>query len=574
MRGLGFSTAVVALAGTVALTSAAAAQDAASEAVAKADAIYRNGFVYTADAFRSTAQAIAVRDGTFFRIGTNEDMDAVIGPETQVIDLQGGMVMPGIVDSHIHPVRGGLGQLFFCNFPVESTVEQILDTVKDCVANADQGAWVEGKTWDSSLSSDLTAAMLDEIAPDNPVYLHDDTNHLGWVNSAALTAAEITKDTLDPAGGEIGRDDGGEPTGVLFDSAAALIVKAMPAPLEENVRAAAEWIFQKLNTYGVTGARLAQLDETRLAAYRAMEEDGVLTVRLQGSWDFNTRYATVPIEEMAERFATREARGPVSHLINPDGVKIYADGVWIGYGSPMIDMYETGQTFGRQSIDQPSMKTWVTRFDAEGLSVMIHAVGDQAVRNALNAVEAARRTNGPDGPRHHIAHNSFVHAEDLDRARDLNIIAEVSPANTWYPSSYLPSFAELLGRDRVSQMVPVGKLVGNGAIVAYGSDWDNVPEPDPWLALQTLVTRTNPDQPELGVIGPEMRVDLPTAIEILTINGAHALGLEAVTGSIEPGKEADFIVLNQNLFDVPIEKVVETEVLRTVLRGRTVHMPE
>jgi len=143
--------------------------------------------------------------------------------------------------------------------------------------------------------------------------------------------------------------------------------------------------------------------------------------------DEDMKAVTGTIDKMAERFATREKRGPVSDLINPDGVKIYADGVWLGYGSPFIDMYETGETYGRQSIDQPTMKTWVTRFDKEGLKVMIHAVGDQAVRNALNAFKVARQANGPGGPRHHLGHNTFVHPEDRARAAELNIVSEVSP---------------------------------------------------------------------------------------------------------------------------------------------------
>ena len=358
---------------------------------------------------------------------------------------------------------------------------------------------------------------------------------------------------------------------MIYDSGQALIIKVMPPRSQEQLRQAAEWIFKKLNTYGVTGARLAQLDKGRLDAYRAMEKDGKLTIRLQGSWDFNTRYATVPIDQMAKRFDSREKRGPVSDLINPDGVKIYADGVWIGYGSPMIDMYETGETYGRQSIDQPTMKTWVTRFDKEGLSVMIHAVGDQAVRNSLNSVAAARRANGPNGPRHHVGHNTFVHAEDRARANDLNLVREVSPANTWYPSSYSPSFIELLGKERVSQMVPVAELVKGGATVVYGSDWDNVPEPDPWLAMQTLVTRTNPDKPKLGVLGPPEKVDLATAIRILTLNGAHALGLEKTTGSIEVGKDADMIVINHDLFSIPVDQIIKTQVQRTLLKGKTVY---
>jgi predicted amidohydrolase YtcJ len=341
---------------------------------------------------------------------------------------------------------------------------------------------------------------------------------------------------------------------------------------QKQVRKSARWIFDKLNAYGVTAITLAQMDATRLAAYRNMEKSGDLHLRIQCSWDFNTRYATLPIEEMAKIFETRKKRGPVTSLINPDGVKIYADGVWVGYGSPFIDMYETGETYGRQSIDQPTLKTWVTRFDKNGLKVMIHSVGDQAVRNALNAIESARKANGPDGPRHHVAHNTFVHKEDIQRAKNMNVISEVSPANTWYPSNYTPSFIKLLGKHRVNHMVPIKQLAQNDGTVAYGSDWDNVPEPNPWLAMQTMITRQNPNQPELGVLAIDQRINLDTAMRIFTINGAKLMELENETGSIEVGKDADMIVLDKNLYSIDSDKIIDTKVLRTILKGKTIHL--
>ena len=168
---------------------------------ATADTVFHNGVVYTVDAANSRAQSVAIKNGKIFHVGSDADGKALIGDNTEVVDLAGKMVLPGLIDSHIHAVRGGLGQLFFCQFPVTSTTDQILDAVKGCIAKAKKGDWIEGKTWDSALASKLTAAMLDKVSPDNPVYLHDDTNHLSWVNSAALKAAAITKDTADPQGG-------------------------------------------------------------------------------------------------------------------------------------------------------------------------------------------------------------------------------------------------------------------------------------------------------------------------------------------------------------------------------------
>ena len=537
-----------------------------------ADTIYYNADVHTIDTLNSTAQAVAIKDEKFIKVGSNKEVKALSGANTKSIDLKGKMVMPGLVDSHIHAVRGALGQLYFCQFPVESSVKQIKTKITECLKQKKKGEWLEGKTWDSSMSDTLRASMLDDISPDNPVYLHDDTNHLSWLNSAALKAANITKDTKDPVGGHIGRDKEGNPTGVLYDAAQALVIKVMTPYTEKEVRKSAKWIFDKLNKYGVTAITLAQMDATRLSAYRDMEKDGDLHIRIQGSWDFNTRYATLPINEMAKIFATRKERGPVTPLINPDGVKIYADGVWVGYGSPFIDMYETGETYGRESIDQPTLKTWVTRFDKEGLKVMIHSVGDQAVRNSLNAIEAARNANGSDGPRHHVAHNTFVHKEDIARAKTMNVISEVSPANTWYPSNYTPGFIKLLGAHRVNHMVPIKQLGENDGTVAYGSDWDNVPEPNPWLAMQTMITRQNPAQPELGVLAPDQRVDLDTVLRIMMIHGAKLMELEKVTGSIEVGKDADMIVLDQNLYKIPSDKIIDTKVLRTILKGKTIYL--
>ena len=191
--------------------------DKGSETVI-ADTVFRNGDIHTIDTLGSRVQAVAIKDGKFIKVGSNDDMKAVTGKGTEVINLHGKMVMPGIIDTHIHAVRGGLGQLYFCQFPVESSVEQIQAAVKKCAAKKKKGEWIEGKTWDSALSKKVTSADLDKAAPDNPVYLHDDTNHLGWLNTAALKATKITKDTPDPMGGSINRDSSGNPTGVIHDA--------------------------------------------------------------------------------------------------------------------------------------------------------------------------------------------------------------------------------------------------------------------------------------------------------------------------------------------------------------------
>jgi predicted amidohydrolase YtcJ len=562
----------LALAACIAGFASVASSAAAKAKDVKADVVYRNGFVYTVDGVRSRAEAFAVKDGKFIAVGSNDDMKAVTGKNTKTVNLKGKMVMPGLVDAHIHPVRGALTSLG-AEFPVTASIDEIKAAVKNYMADkkVKAGDWVEGAKWGTELAPQLKASMLDEIAPNNPVYLHDFTNHLAWVNSKALEAAKITKDTPDPPGGVIERDSSGNPTGVLHDSAIAPIAAAMPPPTQDMLQERARWIFNKLNSYGVTSIATAQLNAERLKAYRALESQGKLTVRIKGHWDWNTRYATKSLEEMAKAFDTREKRGPKSPLIDPDGVKIYTDGVPDGHGSPYIEPYIDAPTFGTQHIDEPTLSTWVLRFDAIGLQVMMHAVGDMAVRHSLNALEATRKANGK-GPHHHLAHVAYIHPEDLPRLADLNISTEISPYQLWVPSPAATAWTKLLGRQRMDGSFGViGSMIKAGANLTYGSDYDNVPEPDPWFAMEGMITRKNPAHPEYGSLNPTERIDVETAIQVFTINGAYNIEAEDETGSIEPGKSADFIVINQNLLKIPPEKIHKTKVLRTVLKGKTVY---
>ena len=555
---------------------AAVQQAVGAPQASEADAVYKNGFVYTADGPRSRAQAFAVRDGKFLTVGSNDDMKAITGNDTKVIDLKGRMVMPGLIDSHIHAVRGALTSLGVVFDPTAS-VDEIKAAVKKYIADKKlkKGDWVEGAKWGVDAKK-INAKMLDEVAPDNPVFLHDWTNHLAWVNSAALKAVKITKDTPDPVGGVIDRDSSGNPTGVLHDKALGLVTAVMPPPPPEVVQERAAWIFSKLNGYGITSIITAQLDPVRLKAYRDLESKNKLTMRIQGQWDFNTRYVTTTLEEQSKTFMTRDKRGENSPLINVDGVKVYLDGVPKDGegGAPMIDSYATAPTFGTPSIDESTFSTWVMRFDKEGLKVMAHATGSLSTRVFMNAVEATRRANGK-GPRHHMAHSMLIHPDDMDRLdiEGSNFVCEVSPFNTWTPDpTGTDHWQTIIGRDRFDDMMtPLKSMIDAGAVVAYGSDWDNVPEPNPWLGIEGMVTRQYPGKPEYGQWRKDERIDIETAIQVFTRNGAMAMEKEDETGTIEVGKSADFIVLNQNILDIPPSEIHETQVLKTVLRGHTVH---
>lgn len=545
-------------------------------AATEADTVYKSGVVYTVDDFYTSHEAFAVKDGKFVAIGSDKDMKAYTGKNTKVVNLRGKMAMPGLADNHIHALRGALTSLGL-SFPATSTVPEIKAAVKTAIADRKlkKGEWLEGAKWSVDYTT-LTAAMLDEVAPDNPVFLHDWTNHLGWVNSAALKAAGINKSTPDPVGGVVDRDADGNPTGTLHDKALGLITAVMPTPPDEVVEKRAEWIFAKLSKYGITNIQTAQLDPMRIKAYRALEKKGRLNVRIQGSWDFNTRYVTTTLEEQSKTFMTRKARGENSSLINVDAVKIYMDGVpndSLEGGSPMIDSYATGKTFGTPSIDEATFTTWMRLMDEQDLKVMAHATGSLSVRVWLNAIEATRRANGK-GPRHHLAHSMMIYPEDYSRfdINGSNFTTEVSPYQLWVPDPAMIGWSRQIGRERFNEtMTPLRSITDEGAIVVYGSDWDNIAEPDPWFALEGMITRAYPGRPEFGAMNPDERLTREQAIRVFTMNGAINLSKEDETGSIEVGKSADFIVINQNILDVPVTNIHKTKVLKTVLQGRTVY---
>lgn len=547
------------------------ADNAAVQPTPLADTILINGRIFTADAFSSTAEAVAIADGKFLVVGSNDAVRATAGPGTKVMDLKGRMAMPGITDMHIHPVRGGLAERTYCKFSESAPIGELLAIVGKCAAAKKPGEWIEGAEWNSVLAPSLDKAMLDRVAPDNPVYLHDNTNHVVWVNSAALTAARVDRSTVPPPGGTIVRDpQTGEPTGIFRESAMGLIFSAKPKPDKATIEAAAQSVFGKLNAFGVTSIQSAQASAEEVGAFRNLETEGKLTVRVRTQWDFNPNLAPAPPAAMLGRFDSREERGPQTELIDPDGAKIYADGIALGAGSPYLEPYAMAPTYGHAAIDRMALFDAVLQMDRLGLAIMIHAMGDAAVRTSLDAIEAARRANGTRGRRHVIAHTFSVDRADRGRARALDVVFENSPPVVLFPNDLMASTEGVLGRKRLRETSPIRSLLDAGDVVAYGSDWDNIPEPDPWLALQALVTRQNPAAPDRGYIGRGEAVDLINGLEILTINGAFGLGLEKRTGSIEVGKDADLIVLDQNLFTVPPDRIRHTKVLHTILRGKSV----
>ena len=543
-----------------------------------ADRVLRNGAIYTVNDAQPWAEAVAIANGRFVAVGSNDEIDEFIGEGTGVADLQGRMAMPGIFDIHIHPVDGSMAALYDCSFPFTSTVEEIIEHVAGCVAEAEAGEWIRGGQWGvglAMLDQSISAALLDTVTPDNPAFLMDSTVHNAWVNSLALERLDIGPDTLDPPGGSIVRDGSGMPNGILFDDAAYNAISTLPDYSREQYEAGLAWTVEMLNRYGVTGFKDAIAEAGSLRAYSALDRSGRLNARVAASLIWKRSWIQGHDEHLlniAQRDAFRSER------INPDFIKIFLDGIAPSRTAYMLEPYQPHDAFpadhrGEPLHDSTTLAEDVTNFDAQGLTVKMHAIGDGALRQGLDAIEAARASNGQSGLRHEISHAGLMHADDIGRFAELGAVPELAPI-LWYP---VPGLVEAqtaaIGRDRAEFSFPIRSLVESGAEPAYGSDWPAVvPTPNPWPGVEALLTRQDPylEDPQ-EYKWAEQAVDLETALTIITINGAKALKVEDVAGSIEVGKSADLIVLDQNVFEIPVRSIADTQVLTTIFEGRTVH---
>jgi predicted amidohydrolase YtcJ len=550
-------------------------------ASASADLILRNGRIYTVDRARSWASAVAVRNGAFIAVGDDAMVERAKGPSTRVVDLGGRMAMPGIVDIHTHMLMGGQAEMFDLNFSSSLNVDQICAAVRAWAEKAKPGAWVVGAQWGTdklpALNTPAALAKLDAASLGHPVLLRDDSYHNRWCNSEALRRCGITMDTPDPPKGEIGRDpQNGELTGMMIEAAAGLFERVLSDSghyTPEMDQAAIARSINTLNSYGVTAFLEAASMKPIMAALKGLDDRGVLT-----AWAGCSMPAVEPAFMFGtsgdELFATREQfRG---RHVKPDFVKFFLDGVpgfkTAAFHEPYAADPIRGCCFrGATMMTVPDLIRWLGKCEKLGLSVKIHCAGDAAVTQALDAVEVVRGFNGPTALTHQIAHASYIRPEDVKRFAALGVVADLSPI-IWYPTFFLEGHKVAMGKERAERFWPNRDLLESGALMSGGSDWPVIPNPDPWNGIEGMVTRRNPSG-EFGdaTLWPEQALDLASTLEIYTINGARAMRLGDVTGSIEVGKSADIIVLDRNLFETPADEIADTKVVTTYFEGRPVY---
>ena len=544
-----------------------------------ADLIFRGGPIYTVNRDRPWVEALAVRDGKIVAAGADDRAAQLRGRNTEIVDLGGRMAMPGLLDVHNHHLRAGRGALFEMTFLPNLGFEEILDLVRERAAKAAPRAWIIGGIWPSHILGRLNSLKarraLDEASAGHPVMLRDDTQHNRWVNSRALEIAGITSQTRDPFNGVIVKDPHSqEPIGLLYEAASGLVERAAmadePGSAESDVTACS-WAVKKLNAYGITAFQDAAAPLSVLAALKALDDRGGLTAWAVASMpalemSFMAGMAGEALFDQADRYRTDRVR--------PDYVKIMLDGVPTARTAAMLEPYRPDTAYGccfrgGTAMSLPDLARWIGIAEKRGLAVKIHCAGDGAVRQALDAIDVVRSFNGPTTLRHHIAHASFIDPLDISRFKELGVVADLSPI-IWFPSVIVEAIRMAVPEERAMHFWPNRDLLEAGALMAAGSDWPVVPEPDPWWGMEGMVTRKNPRGEVGGALWPEQAIDVETAVEVYTLNAARAMGLEEVTGSLEVGKSADLIVLERNLFETPPDEIADMLVETTYFAGRPV----
>jgi predicted amidohydrolase YtcJ len=532
--------------------------------VDSAHLVLLNGGIYTVNPQQPWAEAAAVRDGVIVAVGSNEEVQALAGSDTRVIDLDGKIALPGFHDAHVHPTMGGHG-LLGCNLQDLASVEAILAEVGRCVA-ASEGDWLEGHAFDLALfgQDGPDKALLDAISTERPIVLWASDGHNAWVNSPALERAGISADTGDPPLGVIERYPDGSPSGTMRETAQELIRDAMPPATAEAKRRALEAGIEHLNSFGITSWIDAWVGEDDYRAYSAIDRDGRLTARVRTSLTYESSFAYHIGDDFERVLAGRQAYA--SERLNHDSIKLFLDGVLEGETAALLEPYTGLHHRGELILDPESLNTAVTRFDAMGLQVHMHAIGDRAVRAGLDAVEAARRANGERDNRHHISHLQMIHVDDFERFAMLDTAANFQALwavpDNWIMELNLP----VLGEERVQGMYPLRSIERAGGRIVGGSDW-NVSSANPLEAIEVALRRQEPKQADGPVLNEAERVSLQTMIRAYTINGAWLMKQERLTGSIEEGKRADLVILDRNLFEIPATEISEARVLATLLDG-------
>ncbi len=533
-----------------------------------ADLALINGPVFTAMKGRPFVESLAVGDGRILYAGADAGLRPHVGAETDIIDLRGRMASPGFQDAHIHPGSSGI-DMGRCSLHNCEDAGEAIETIARYAAANPSHKWLRGSGWSQDWfpRGCPSKEILDAVVPDRPAYLPNRDGHSGWVNSTALARVGIDATTPDPADGRIERNPDGSPQGTLHEGARYLVTDHLPDDTYDDLRSGMMRAQRYLLTRGITAWQDAHVDAETQRVYLSLAESGELLAHVAGALWWDRHRGIDQIEDIIE-MAHQAAPG-----YEPVGVKLMLDGVFENFTASLLEPYGDGQggetgNQGMDFIDPGELLEIVSRLDGLGLSCHFHAIGDRAVRNALDAIARARKQNGLTENRHHIAHLQIVHPDDIPRFRRLGVSANCQTlwaCDGGYQTDLTKPF---LGPTRTLWQYPFGSLLRADAHLAMGSDWD-VSTPDIFAQADVAVTRSDISAPNEPPLNPSEALSLIDSLSGFTLGSAYVNHLDTETGSLEVGKLADLVVLDCNPFER--ERPAGTLVDLTMIGGRVVY---
>ncbi|CAG7608275.1 amidohydrolase [Leucobacter soli] len=544
--------------------------------LANADLVFRSGTVFTAadDPELSSRRSVAVGGGQVLAVGRDSDIEAFVGAGTEIVELDGGMLIPGFQDAHVHPFVAGV-EMLQCDLADAAAADACLDIVAAYAAAHPDEEWIVGGGWEMGAFPGGTPRReaLDAVVRERPVALYNKDHHGVWVNSRALELAGVTAATPDPADGRIERDPDGTPSGTLHEGAASLIERVRPPVSTELMYRGFLRAQQELLRFGVTAIQDAWVGEAfglpdSFPVYERLVADEALRIRVSGALWWERGIGAEQIVGHVERQERARA------LASPDrfaceAIKIMADGVAENFTASVTEPYldrcgNRTDNLGIDFVDPELLKEYAVALDSRGFQLHFHALGDRAVRQSLDAIEHAREVNGIRDARHHLAHIQMVHPADIARFALLGAGANMQPLWAAHSAQVdeltLPFLAPLL----VRQQYPFGDLLRAGARLIGGSDWP-VSSPNPILGIHVAVNRREPgvtDGPPLG----DQAIPVARAIEAYTAGSSWATRFDA-TGSIEPGATADLVALDTDLLACRPEDIWRAQARETFVGG-------
>ncbi len=528
-----------------------------------ASLVIRDARVWTGDPAQPWAEAVAARGEDIIAVGTTAEIDDLVGVDTQIIDADKGMLVPGFIDSHVHFLDGG-STLASVQLRDASSPDEFTRRIADFAGNAVPDEWITGGTWDhTNWGGELPSRdWIDAVTPDNPVWVMRLDGHMGVGNSVALRLAGVDAETPDIAGGEIVRDAEGRPTGVLKDNAMGLVLDVMPTPTDRQLDEYLDAAMTYVAVNGVTSVH--DMFDVTFDSWRSLET--FQRARANGR-QITRVYSVMPLTDW-ERLSNYVAEhGHGDEWLKLGGVKGLMDGSLGSHTAAFLEPYsDKPDDSGFLLAPAEDMREWIAGADAAGLQLNVHAIGDKTIRDLLDIYYDVEQANGPRDRRFRVEHAQHIHPDDIPRFSIQNVIASMQPYHAIDDGRWAE---EVIGAERIKTTYAFASLIDSGAHVAFGSDWYVAPA-TPLEGIYAAVTRRTLDDKNPDGWVAEQKITVEQALRAYTYEGAYASFEEDRKGTLKPGMLADMVLIDRDLTTIEPQEIRDAVVLKTIVGGRVI----